>query len=140
MYIARDKNGSLWLYNEKPIRQEEEEDWTIASPTDTAVGKLDTNMFPELKWEDEPLEVNLTDINKSIINDKDCIDEVYWREVYWREVRNNAAIAAMQGLLLRWQNINLKLQIEDVSSMSIKLADSLVKQLQSKEVEKNSNK
>lgn len=77
MWIARDKNGSLWLYNEKPIRNEEEEDWTIATPTDTAVGTLDTNMFPELKWEDEPIEVDLVAVNKSIVTDKD-----YWKKLY----------------------------------------------------------
>lgn len=57
MWIARDKDNSLWLYNEKPIRNEEENDW---SPTDIVVGALDTNMFPELRWEDEPIEVELT--------------------------------------------------------------------------------
>jgi len=134
MYIARDKNESLWLYNEKPIRNEEEGNFKSIY-TDVTIGTLDTTMFPELKWEDEPMEVDLVDVNKSIITDKDCIDEVYWREV-----RNNAAISAMQAMITRWQNINLKLAIEDVSSMSINLADSLVKQLQSKEVEKNSNK
>lgn len=129
MWIARDKDDSLWLYNEKPVRNEEENDWTISSPTDNAVGKLYSTMFPELKWEDEPVEVDLVDVNKSIITDKDCIDEVYWREV-----RNNAAIAAMKSIITRWQTVNLKLVIEDISSISIKLADSLVKNLKNKEV------
>ena len=55
MYVARDKNGSLWLYSKKPYREEYYGGWY-------SVGvnlEINSEEFPELKWEDEPIEVKL---------------------------------------------------------------------------------
>jgi len=53
MFVARDKNGSLWLHNGFPYKTFDEwkssEDWM----------SLNADLFPELKWESEPLEVEL---------------------------------------------------------------------------------
>lgn len=59
-YVARDKDGSLWLYIGKPIRSES----VFASELNIAFAKynfhilgLNENDYKDLKWEDEPVEV-----------------------------------------------------------------------------------
>ncbi len=60
MYVARDKNGTLWLYSEKPHREDDCGVWF----SDTLnIMALNREEFPQLKWEDEPIEVKL--INQS---------------------------------------------------------------------------
>lgn len=61
-YIARDKDGSLWLYIGKPIRSES----VFASELNIGFTKynfhilgLNENDYANLKWEDEPVEVFL---------------------------------------------------------------------------------
>ena len=64
MWIARDKDGELNLYTHKPNRCTavgwNNESWDIQS-TDEYVNfmTLDPSMFPELTWDDEPIEVEL---------------------------------------------------------------------------------
>lgn len=64
MWIARDKDGQLTLFSNKPHRCKEvgwnNESWDVVSMdefTDTMI--LNSNMFPDLTWEDEPIEVEL---------------------------------------------------------------------------------
>lgn len=53
LYVARDKDGSLWLYNSLPIKEH-------AVWFNTTYMRLDTNLFPDVKWENgEPTEVEL---------------------------------------------------------------------------------
>lgn len=63
-YVARDKNGKLWLYMGKPIR------FNNAFIADLSKGNTLTNInfrcfglnesdYLNLKWEDEPVEVFL---------------------------------------------------------------------------------
>ena len=62
-YVARDKNGELWLYMGKPIRT----DTAFRGDLDKGVTGLihlnfrcfglNENDFTNLKWEDEPVEV-----------------------------------------------------------------------------------
>lgn len=55
LYVARDKNGSLYLYGNKPKKH------SIIWTNLGFVERLDSNLFPEVKWEDEePTEVELT--------------------------------------------------------------------------------
>lgn len=57
-YVARDKNGDLYLYSGKPIKYIEEGSW------DEELGALmyiENDEFPNVKWEDEePTEVEFT--------------------------------------------------------------------------------
>ena len=52
--VARDKNGFLFAYEDKPSRCDNQKEW---------VGRFLCSMknsyFPELKWEDEPIEIEL---------------------------------------------------------------------------------
>lgn len=54
-YVARDKNDSLWLYKGKPIRVENL--WTNSNGD---YYKLPPRLFSNLKWEDEPIRVEVT--------------------------------------------------------------------------------
>ena len=58
MWVARDKNNSLWLFlDEKPKKNEEVEMWTTL---EMKVVKLDIRLFPEVQWsDDEPIKVKL---------------------------------------------------------------------------------
>lgn len=56
MYVARDRNGTLWLYREKPWREEDCGLWFSDS---TNIMQINSEEFPQLKWEDEPIEVKL---------------------------------------------------------------------------------
>lgn len=81
MWVARDKEGLLVGFNNKPIRMDYNETgyygWTIdisqvPSPeTDsinfqTQISRiiLPSTLFPKLKWEDDPVEVELTKVNR----------------------------------------------------------------------------
>lgn len=62
MWIARDKNGELYLFSEKPSKRENF--WMMNSATTTVI-QLPSKLFPEVKWEDEePRELALKSINK----------------------------------------------------------------------------
>lgn len=67
MWIARDKNGELYLYPQKPIKNEE---WGVYSENTEAEGifmigrdvmysfiQLDANLYPEVTWENSPKEL-----------------------------------------------------------------------------------
>ena len=55
LWVARDWGGILDAYFNKPIRDTFWEEWN----SDKASLIIDDLFFPELKWEDEPIEVEL---------------------------------------------------------------------------------
>lgn len=59
-YIARDKDGSLWLHIGKPIRSEavfgSEVNIDLTHRNFYSLG-LNKNDYDSLRWEDEPIEV-----------------------------------------------------------------------------------
>ena len=62
MYVARDKDGELYLFSEKPSKREEF--WLMSSATTTVI-QLPSELFPEVKWEDEePRELILRPIEE----------------------------------------------------------------------------
>lgn len=76
LYIARDKNGYLYLYNNKPIRTKEgtefENDYDYGYvdsiykdylEIDKGYIEIDSELFPEVTWENSPQQVNLTLVN-----------------------------------------------------------------------------
>ena len=50
MWIARDKNGELWLHKKKPIKTYDQ--WSSIGDI-VLVSLSDKSIFPEIKWEDE---------------------------------------------------------------------------------------
>ena len=61
-YVARDKNGNLWLYIGKPFRGDTEfytNYKVVCLANDLSRFGLKYEDFDSLKWEDEPVEVFL---------------------------------------------------------------------------------
>ena len=55
LWVARDGNSKLYLYDEKPKYYNNLEAWFVGG----ICSKLDNNFFQNLTWEDEPIEVEL---------------------------------------------------------------------------------
>ena len=49
MWLARDKDGTLWLFTQKPSKLKDR--W--AGILGTRRGELPRTMFPEVKWSDD---------------------------------------------------------------------------------------
>lgn len=54
-WVARDWGGMLFAYFNKPIRDTVWKEWD----SDKVSLSIDDSFFPELKWKDEPIEVEL---------------------------------------------------------------------------------
>ena len=66
MWIAKDKDRRLFLFTfVKPVRKDEDGCWVKCEHCDDlACGiRLDDNLFPQLTWDDEPMEVGLFPIS-----------------------------------------------------------------------------
>ena len=61
LWVARDKNGFLFAYEDKPKRCDNQKEWFAGK----FLFSIENSFFPNLKWEDEPLEVMLTQVIKS---------------------------------------------------------------------------
>lgn len=81
MFAAKDKNGSVWLFEYKPCRGEEE--WYESAGSSMVV--TDSNKLPysELSWNSEPIEV--------IVCEKEIVfyKEGYSREEYIEYLKNH---------------------------------------------------
>ena len=55
IWIARDKNGELWVYSNKPIRDEEIFIRPCSEHSMVSI-KGDDDLFPEITWENSPVE------------------------------------------------------------------------------------
>ena len=53
MYIARDKNDDLYLFNELPRRGNE--CWWASKEVDGTYLRLNKSLYPEVTWDSEPL-------------------------------------------------------------------------------------
>jgi len=57
MFIARDKNNDLYLFDELPRRGAE--CWWAEAGVDGTYLKLNKSLYPEVAWDSEPLPVRL---------------------------------------------------------------------------------
>ena len=55
LWVARDWSGMLYAYFNKPIRDTVWKEWD----SDKVSLSIDDSFFPDLKWEDEPIEIEL---------------------------------------------------------------------------------
>ena len=54
MWIARDKDGSLWIYENMPVKVDSSADWESEDYFDEIIlHNFKEDPFPEVKWEDE---------------------------------------------------------------------------------------
>ena len=73
LWVARDWGGMLYAYFNKPIRDTVWKEWD----SDKVSLSIDDSFFHELKWEDEPLEVEL----RTAITDIDANAQEYANNV-----------------------------------------------------------
>ena len=71
-WVARDINGYLFAYEDKPKRCDNQREWVgrFLSP-------MENSFFPNLTWEDEPIEVEL----RPAITDIDTKSQEYANSV-----------------------------------------------------------
>jgi hypothetical protein len=62
MYVARDINGDLYLFNSMPERGRE--CWWAESGVDGSYLRLDKSLFPDVTWETGPSAVSLAAVPK----------------------------------------------------------------------------
>ena len=58
MWVARDKNGELWIYRNKPFRYMMKMAFASRGNNDIYL-RLDESMFKSVKWKNSPQEVEL---------------------------------------------------------------------------------
>lgn len=54
-WVARDKNDFLGAYEDKPERSDNQKEWVA----EKYLSPIEKSFFPELTWEDEPIEVEI---------------------------------------------------------------------------------
>lgn len=66
MWVARDKNGTLHLWFNRPYRaydywfgRQTQDGWNQKEEYIQNKHEIDSKLFPYLKWEDEPIEVSI---------------------------------------------------------------------------------
>ena len=89
LWVARDWGGILDAYFNKPIRDTVWKEWN----SDKASLIIDDSFFPELKWEDEPIEVEL----RPAITDLDTTAEEYANKVTDKEEIKELIINAFKA-------------------------------------------
>ena len=73
LWVARDWGGMLYAYFNKPIRDTVWKEWD----SDKVSLRIDDSFFPELKWEDEPIEIRI----RPAITDLDAKAQEYANNV-----------------------------------------------------------
>ena len=68
MFVARDRDGELFVFKDKPIRSSNEnlspawDCWDVDGINGDLAMELNKGLFPNLRWEDEPIEVRLKEL------------------------------------------------------------------------------
>lgn len=58
-WVARDKDGNLFAYNDKPTRCDNQKEWFA----EKFLFSMENSYFHNLTWKDEPIEVELRPTN-----------------------------------------------------------------------------
>lgn len=127
MWIARDKDNSLYLYNVKPAKSGDI--WRmIGQSTYGQAMEIDYNLFPNVKWEDEePLEV---EIIPKVIQSEKCEES---KSIDWEQRRYEVAKSAMQGYCIALGMNDDNETYNDIAMGAIRVADALIKELRKEE-------
>jgi hypothetical protein len=64
VWIARDKNGELYLYKSEPWRCKEDKNGHFDCDADEMLLPMDSDMYPEITWENSPKEFELKAVEK----------------------------------------------------------------------------
>lgn len=112
MWIARDNNEQLFAYVERPVRNEYD---LVFDGGDCL--ELNSSEFPEVTWENSPIEI------KTISNNVTDID--------WEQRRYEIAKAALVGGLASpvVEGIDPNPSMQQVVQWAVKFADVLIEEL-----------
>lgn len=69
LWVARDKNGFLFAYEDKPTRCDIRKEWFA----EKFLFSMENSFFPNLTWKDEPIEAEL----RQVITDLDTKAQEY---------------------------------------------------------------
>ena len=131
MWIARDKNGCLYLYEAKPQKFNYRDIWDNDG---NGAHHIDDALFPEVKWEDEePTEVDIVPKN----NQREKHEEL--KSIDWEQRRYEIARESLTAIM---SNIEFYKQVLDdgknggvysipinVSMAAVDFADALIEEL-----------
>jgi hypothetical protein len=73
LFVARDKNGFLFAYEDKPTRCDIRKEWFAGK----FLSSMENSFFTDLTWEDEPIEVEI----RPTITDLDAKAQEYANKV-----------------------------------------------------------
>lgn len=126
MWIARDSNGTLWIFDEKPLKTTDI--WKCFSGNCQVLN--DDDWFPDVLWEDEePRELILKPItDKGGIG---MIDEPYYgcitsqdiscktnpNPMFVREIRIDDVTKTEEHLLITTGNVICKIKLNDLKKI-----------------------
>lgn len=72
VWVARDANGDLYVYNAKPIRNEEDSVWNPNNNNDFCSEiecfEIHSDCLPNLLWDDDPVFINFDVKDPNAIN------------------------------------------------------------------------
>ena len=90
LWLARDRSGALFVYSELPVRKENL--FLLESRSDDPYAPrlmvLDENSYPEVTWENSPIEVKLSIDSTVTLN-----------AAYWDKLFNEAVVGIVKGLV-----------------------------------------
>lgn len=114
MFAARDETGKLFLFNNKPERDNSEQYGYWYASDGEFVLNIDENLFPNLTWDDEPLEVTMKQDDSTLAlsdNNAQQINHVW------------AMFAALQQEMakLREQNSYWYSKFEDIKNVILNI-------------------
>ena len=90
LWVARDKRGELFLYKTKPIL---DCDFGIWFTNLDCMGTISKDLFPDITWEDEPIEVEL----RPAITDLDAKANEYANNVTDKEELREIIVNAFKA-------------------------------------------
>ena len=83
MFVAREINSDLLLFNNMPIRREQDDvkEWVDITSPNGCIGKLPNDLFDNLRWEDEPVGVGIYLYNDRLQTVKVEVSDMIYEKV-----------------------------------------------------------
>ena len=124
VWIARDKDGDLFVYSSAPFKGE-----CIWSPQSTNINSMElkSNNFPSVKWEDdEPTEAYITLAEPQ---------EQSQPKIDWEQRRYEIAKEMMYKIYRQEVTVSKQgqgIMLKDIADIAVAFADTLIKELKEK--------
>ena len=133
VWIARDEDGSLFIYSSAPFKGE-----CIWSPQSTNINtmELKSDKFPTVKWEDdEPTEAYITLAETQDQSKQEQDQQTPKQEIDWEQRRYEIAKEMMYKIYRQEVAVSNRGQgiiLKDIADIAVAFADTLIKELKEK--------